>query len=152
MNWCLYNWANNKNCMIGDEMGLGKTAQTIAIMHYLHTVKSQTGPFLIVAPKSTIPHWVREIEDWTDMVPIEYTGDKVARQLMREHEFYAAAEDGKKAPRSKRLAKFNVIVTTYDVMQIDYEHLKLPWRFVCADEAHRLKDKNGKARGFHQLK
>ena len=142
VNWSLYNWAKKKNCMIGDEMGLGKTAQTIAIMHYLHTVKDQAGPFLIIAPKSTIPHWVREIEDWTDMVPIEYTGDKEARTMMREHEFYA----DRKA--KKKFAKFNVIVTTYDVMQIDYEHLKLPWRFVCADEAHRLKDKNGKTRGF----
>jgi superfamily II DNA or RNA helicase len=143
VNWVIHNWAKKKNCMIGDEMGLGKTAQTISIMKYLYTEKKQQGPFLIVAPKSTIPHWVREIEDWTDMVPIEYTGDKDARTKMREHEFFV---DFHARPK---FAKFNVIVTTYDILQIDNDHLKhLPWRFVCADEAHRLKDSKGKTRGM----
>lgn len=44
---------------------------------------------------------------------------------------------------------FNVIVTTYEILKIDNVHLKsLPWRFVCADEAHRLKDKDGMTRGL----
>jgi SNF2 family DNA or RNA helicase len=80
------------------------------------------------------------------MVPIEYTGDKEQRTIMRENEWYVEFH------ARKKFAKFNVIVTTYDIMQIDYEYLKpLPWRFVCADEAHRLKDKNGKTRGFIEL-
>lgn len=77
------------------------------------------------------------------MVPIEYTGDKDARTTMRENEFYV--DFGAR----QRFCMFNVIVTTYEILKIDYEHLKcLPWRFVCADEAHRLKDKDGMTRGL----
>ena len=77
------------------------------------------------------------------MVPIEYTGDKEARTTMRENEFYVDF-----AAR-QRFCMFNVIVTTYEILKIDNVHLKsLPWRFVCADEAHRLKDKDGMTRGL----
>ena len=122
---------------------VAQTAQSVSMLQSLRSLEGIDGPFLIVAPKSTIPHWVREIEDWTNMVPIEYTGDKDARTKMREHEFFVDFH-----ARSK-FAKFNVIVTTYDILQIDNDHLKhLPWRFVCADEAHRLKDSKGKTRGL----
>lgn len=42
-----------------DEMGLGKTIQTIAFLTYLWT-KGTCGPFLVVAPVSTLANWVAE--------------------------------------------------------------------------------------------
>ncbi len=50
------------------QMGLGKTAQSISTLQTLRTVGGVPGPFLIVAPLSTLGHWQREIETWTDMV------------------------------------------------------------------------------------
>jgi SNF2 family DNA or RNA helicase len=41
-------------------MGLGKTIQTIALLSYLIEYKKNYGPFLIVAPLSTIPNWMAE--------------------------------------------------------------------------------------------
>lgn len=38
-------------------MGLGKTAQSIAALECLRKVASVKGPFLIVAPLTTLPHW-----------------------------------------------------------------------------------------------
>lgn len=49
-------------------MGLGKTAQSIAVMAWLRQHGRVRLPFLVVAPLTTLGHWQREIETWTDMV------------------------------------------------------------------------------------
>ena len=49
-------------------MGLGKTAQSISVMAWLQQHAGCPGPFLVVAPLTTLGHWQREIETWTDMV------------------------------------------------------------------------------------
>jgi SNF2 family DNA or RNA helicase len=53
-------------------MGLGKTLQTAAFLWHLHKDKGFPGPFLVVAPLSTIAHWQREIEGWTGMNTIVF--------------------------------------------------------------------------------
>ena len=40
--------------MLADEMGLGKTAQAIAALEYMRQNECQRGPFLVVAPLSTL--------------------------------------------------------------------------------------------------
>jgi SWI/SNF-related matrix-associated actin-dependent regulator of chromatin subfamily A member 5 len=56
---------NNMNGILADDMGLGKTIQTIAILSYLWESRGlRHEPHLIVAPKSTISNWMREIERW----------------------------------------------------------------------------------------
>lgn len=52
-------------------MGLGKTAQSTAVLEYQRQLRGVRGPFLVVAPLTTLTHWQREIETWTDMVSIE---------------------------------------------------------------------------------
>jgi SNF2 family DNA or RNA helicase len=49
-------------------MGLGKTAQSIAVLAWLRQYAKAAGPFLVVAPLTTLGHWQREVETWTDMV------------------------------------------------------------------------------------
>ena len=49
-------------------MGLGKTAQSIATLEFQRQLVHAEGPFLIVAPLTTLPHWQREVETWTSMV------------------------------------------------------------------------------------
>ncbi len=44
------------------------------------------GPFLVIAPLSTIPHWKREFENWTDMNAIVYHGNAESRALLRTYE------------------------------------------------------------------
>eukprot|EP01047_Picozoa_sp_COSAG01_P029324 COSAG01_NODE_2007_length_8663_cov_13.801378_3_plen_1886_part_00 len=143
VNWVLKKFKMGKNCMLADEMGLGKTAQTVNILEFLRT-KNSVQPFLIVAPKSTIPHWVRELRDWTGMECVDYTGDKGSRQLKIDHDFFA--KGGK-----DRLMKAHVVVTTYDIMMLDHDQLKaIPWQMVTCDEAHRLKDKKSKTKLYVQ--
>ena len=42
-------------------MGLGKTIQAIGAMHFISSSLKITGPFLVVAPLSTVNQWKREI-------------------------------------------------------------------------------------------
>jgi SNF2 family DNA or RNA helicase len=48
-------------------MGLGKTVQTVAFVNSLFTKQQVCGPFLIVAPLSTLQHWYREFTSWTNL-------------------------------------------------------------------------------------
>ena len=47
---------NQRASILADEMGLGKTAQSVCFMDEL-CKRNFRGPFLVVAPLSTIPHW-----------------------------------------------------------------------------------------------
>jgi hypothetical protein len=57
-----------RNCILGDEMGLGKTAQSIAVISWLKQYAGASAPCMVVAPLTTLGHWKREIETWTDLV------------------------------------------------------------------------------------
>jgi SNF2 family DNA or RNA helicase len=65
VNWLVYCWTNRQSCIIADEMGLGKTVQSVAFVDLIYNRFSVRGPFLVIAPLSTIPHWQREFEAWT---------------------------------------------------------------------------------------
>lgn len=65
VNWLIYCWVNRQSCIIADEMGLGKTVQSVAFLNLIYNTYNVRGPFLVVAPLSTIPHWEREFEAWT---------------------------------------------------------------------------------------
>lgn len=73
LNWLLFSWYNGHNCILADEMGLGKTIQSLTFVDaaYKYGIR---GPFLIIAPLSTIPNWQREFESWTDMNVVVYHG------------------------------------------------------------------------------
>ena len=60
VNWLLYSWHARRNVLLADEMGLGKTAQSVALLGELRRLGVQ-GPFLVVAPLSTLEHWQREV-------------------------------------------------------------------------------------------
>lgn len=53
-------------------MGLGKTIQSIAFLYHLYNAENVKGPFLIIAPLSTLEHWKRTVEEWTTMNCILY--------------------------------------------------------------------------------
>jgi len=63
-------------------MGLGKTVQTVSVVNHLFEKLNIWGPFLIVAPLITVPHWQREFEGWTNMNTIVYHGTAESRELI----------------------------------------------------------------------
>jgi chromodomain-helicase-DNA-binding protein 7 len=66
LNWFIKNWYENRNTILADEMGLGKTIQVIAFLYHLFMYEKVLGPFLVLAPLTTLQQWRREIESWTN--------------------------------------------------------------------------------------
>lgn len=63
---------NCRNLILADEMGLGKTIQATAFLNHLNMFEGIQGPFLIISPLSTLEHWKRSIEEWTNLNAILY--------------------------------------------------------------------------------
>lgn len=143
VNWLVYCWINRQSCIIADEMGLGKTVQSVAFLNLIYTRYNIRGPFLVIAPLSTIPHWEREFEAWTDLNCIVYHGNIPSRDLMAEYEFYYKDKNDRPIPG---YCKFDVLITTYEMALAGFEHLQsIQWRAAVFDEAHRLKNRASKA-------
>ncbi|XP_049851147.1 uncharacterized protein LOC126325484 [Schistocerca gregaria] len=136
VNWLFYSWCHSINCILADEMGLGKTIQTVSFLAYLQFRHCIPGPFLVVVPLSTISNWEAEFAKWApDMNVVVYMTDSVSRRLIREYEFYCTTPSGKKT------TKFNVLITSYEIVLKDKQYLSnIKWNFLVVDEAHRLKN------------
>jgi len=112
LNWLIKNYHEGRSCILADEMGLGKTVQCVSFLNHLYSREGIPGPFLVVVPLSTLGHWKREFEEWTDMNCLIYydsRGGKETRKLIRQTEFYRPGEGPGCQPR------FNVLVTSYEV-------------------------------------
>uniref|UniRef100_A0A672PXR8 Chromodomain helicase DNA binding protein 6 n=1 Tax=Sinocyclocheilus grahami TaxID=75366 RepID=A0A672PXR8_SINGR len=141
MNWLLFNWYNRKNCILADEMGLGKTIQSITFLYEIFLMGLR-GPFLIIAPLSTITNWEREFRTWTEINVIVYHGSQISRQMILQYEMYHRDEQGNIVSGQ---FKFHGIITTFEMIMADCPELKkLNWCCVVIDEAHRLKNRNCK--------
>lgn len=65
--------------------------QVVTTLNYIFTSSEhEKGPFLVVVPLTTIEHWRREVEAWTEMNLCMYhdNGGRDMRDLIREYEWY----------------------------------------------------------------
>jgi len=136
--WMSTLWENGINGILADEMGLGKTIQTVALFCHMYEM-GVSGPFLVVAPLSTVPNWVNEFKRFAPKVPcILYHGNLQERMLLRDRlsEVTTCEEmDGKDM--------MNVVVTSYEIAMNDRGAFSsIMWRYIVVDEGHRLKNMN----------
>jgi len=136
--WMSTLWENGINGILADEMGLGKTIQTVALFCHMYEM-GVSGPFLVVAPLSTVPNWVNEFKRFSPKVPcVLYHGNMQERLLLRDKltEVTTCEEvDGKDM--------MNVVVTSYEIAMNDRAAFSsIMWRYIVVDEGHRLKNMN----------
>lgn len=134
LNWLMKNWLFRQGCIMADEMGLGKTVQSVTFINTLFQ-RYNIGPVLIVTPLTTMPHWEREFEAWTDLRVAKFHGSAAGREVIHTYEM---------GTNSKLL--FDVLITTYEMVIAGVKHLE-EFRFSVGiyDEAHRLKNTESKA-------
>ncbi|XP_010464936.1 PREDICTED: ATP-dependent DNA helicase DDM1-like isoform X2 [Camelina sativa] len=129
--WLISLWQNGLNGILADQMGLGKTIQTIGFLSHLKG-NGLDGPYLVIAPLSTLSNWFNEITRFTPSInAIIYHGDKKHRdELRRKH-----------MPKTVG-PKFPIVITSFEVAMNDAKkNLRhYPWKYVVIDEGHRLKN------------
>ncbi|EKX35088.1 hypothetical protein GUITHDRAFT_158768 [Guillardia theta CCMP2712] len=137
MMWICSLYENGLNGILADEMGLGKTIQSVSFLAHLYSMGVK-GPFMIVAPLSTVTNWQREFARWTPSIEtVLYHGSKEERRALREQ---IGFENKVKHPPSK---SFPVIITSFEVAMNDAKKLaNLNWKYLIVDEGHRLKNKD----------
>ncbi|KAA6368183.1 MAG: putative SNF2 family DNA-dependent ATPase [Streblomastix strix] len=80
LNWLIWFYENEIQGILADEMGLGKTLQALSLLVYLKQYLGQKGHHLVVAPKSTLPNWMKEVRTFcNDFKAIQFHGNKDLR-------------------------------------------------------------------------
>ncbi|GMH43565.1 hypothetical protein BSKO_11487 [Bryopsis sp. KO-2023] len=138
--WMLSLYKNGLNGILADEMGLGKTIQTIGLFAFLRQ-KRILGPFIVIAPLSTVGNWLSEFNRFAPSIPcLLYHGDKAERARLRATKL-----------SGKVTSSFPVIVTTYEIVMNDISFfMKFKFKSMIVDEGHRLK--NHKCKLIRQLR
>lgn len=115
--------------ILADDMGLGKTIQLLAvILDYIQNEKKPK-PSVVVCPSSLSLNWQNEIKKFTpDLTSLVIHGN---------------ADERKK--QLKRIPKYNIVITSYDLLKRDietYKELNYEFKFIIADEAQYIKNNN----------
>ncbi|CAI6333369.1 unnamed protein product [Periconia digitata] len=134
LNWLVNLYEQGINGILADEMGLGKTVQSISVMAYLVEKYDIWGPFLVIAPASTLHNWQQEIAKFVpDLKVLPYWGNAKDRKILRK--FW----DRKHVTYTKD-SPFHVLVTSYQLVVQDAQYFqKIRWQYMILDEAQAIK-------------
>lgn len=134
LNWLVNLYEQGINGILADEMGLGKTIQSISVMAYLAEYHNIWGPFLVIAPASTLHNWQQEITKFVPNIKVlPYWGSSKDRKILRK--FW----DRKHITYTKE-SEFHVLVTSYQLVVLDAQYFqKVKWQYMILDEAQAIK-------------
>lgn len=134
LNWLANLYEQGINGILADEMGLGKTVQSISLMAYLAEVHDIWGPFLVIAPASTLHNWQQEITRFVpNLKALPYWGNVKDRTVLRK--FW-----NRKQVSYHRDAPFHVLITSYQLVVSDEKYFqRVKWQYMVLDEAQAIK-------------
>jgi chromatin-remodeling ATPase INO80 len=134
LNWLVNLYEQGINGILADEMGLGKTVQSISVMGYLAEQHNVWGPFLVIAPASTLHNWQQEVTKFVPSIKVlPYWGNAKDRKILRK--FW----DRKHITYNKD-SEFHVLVTSYQLVVQDAQYFqKIKWQYMILDEAQAIK-------------
>ncbi|KAL9108918.1 MAG: hypothetical protein Q9227_006314 [Pyrenula ochraceoflavens] len=148
LNWLVNLYEQGINGILADEMGLGKTVQSISVMGYLAEMHNIWGPFLVIAPASTLHNWQQEIAKFVPSIKVlPYWGNAKDRKILRK--FW-----DRKHITYTRESEFHVLVTSYQLVVQDSQYFqKVKWQYMILDEAQAIKSSSSSRwktlLGFH---
>ena len=123
-----YNWLSRLanwgvGACLADDMGLGKTLQALAIL----IERAEKGAALVVAPVSVCRNWVKEARRFAPTLNFQIFGD------------------GERRSQVESLGKYDVLVTSYNLLQIEDElFTKHIFSTIVLDEAQAVKNRSTK--------
>lgn len=132
LNWLIFLHSLRFGACLADDMGLGKTVQVLAFLDIVKSGVKESGSrhraSLLVIPASLIANWVSEISRFSP--DIKYF---VAHP--------AASSDTRTVAQDKKsLNTFDLVITTYALVQ-KYKWLQShSWNYVILDEAQAIKN------------
>ena len=134
LNWLVNLYEQGINGILADEMGLGKTVQSISVMAYLAEYHDLWGPFLVIAPASTLHNWQQEITRFVpELKVLPYWGNAKDRKVLRK--FW-----DRKHITYRQDSPFHVLVTSYQLVVQDAQYFqKIRWQYMILDEAQAIK-------------
>lgn len=125
------------NGILADEMGLGKTIQALALLAHISERKDNWGPFLVIAPATTLFNWHNEAQRFCPhLKALPYWGSLKERKSLRRYlqQQYLGRRD----------SSFHIIITSYQIAVLDERILqRLSWSYIVLDEAQAIKNIKG---------
>lgn len=125
-----------------------QTVQSISLLAHLAEKHDIWGPFLVVAPASTLHNWQQELSRFVPKLKaLPYWGNVKDRTTLRK--FWS-----KKEISYNEDAPFHVLITSYQLITQDQQYFqRVKWQYMILDEAQNIKNSSS-ARwktllGFH---
>eukprot|EP00963_Diacronema_lutheri_P007518 scaffold649_cov347-Pavlova_lutheri.AAC.157 len=133
LQWLVSLYDQGLNGILADEMGLGKTVQALSFLMHLTEAHGIWGPYLVIAPASTLPNWADEVRKFCPGLKIlPYWGGLQERRVLRKN------LNPKKL--YTKTSPFHVVVTSYQLVVQDESYFrKIKWQYMVLDEAQAIK-------------
>lgn len=117
----LANWG--VGACLADDMGLGKTLMALALL----VERAEKGAALVIAPVSVCRNWLKEAQRFAPTLKFQLFGD------------------GDRQAQVENLGKYDVLVTSYSLLQIEEElFTNRKFATIVLDEAQAIKNRSTK--------